>query len=76
MIMMVSPPAKREVRLATDPIMTSTSPDNRTCTAIELAVMLITSPSMRFFFNSPRSSTTQIGVWAGLEPDQAILKRS
>jgi hypothetical protein len=56
--------------------MTSTSPDNKTCTAIELAVMLITSPSIPFFFNSPRSSTTQIGVWAGLEPDQAILKRS
>ena len=75
--MTVSAPASLEVtNVADGAMMKSTSPVSSAWMTIVLALMLMTSTFRPFFLKKPFWSATQIGVFDGVLPAQAMRMRS
>jgi hypothetical protein len=71
--MIVSAPAKRDVTsVAEGAMMQSTSPVSKACMTIVLALIAMTSAFKPFFLKKPFWSATQIGVFDGVLPAQAM----
>ena len=71
--MIVSAPARRDVTsVAEGAMMKSTSPVSNAWITIVLALMAMTSAFKPFFLKKPFWSATQIGVFDGVLPAQAI----
>ncbi len=73
----VSAPERRDVtNVADGAMMKSTSPVSNACMTIVLALIAITSAFRPFFLKKPFRSATQIGVFDGVLPAQAMRIRS